>query len=215
MGYERELELSLDIVRRAGDLALRYYGQPTMAEEKEDASPVTVADRECEKFISRAIQENFPRDGILGEEGVSVPARSGRRWLIDPIDGTRDFVRQNPYWAVQLALEVGRTVEMGIIFCPCTDEMLFAAGGHGCYWNNTRVSASPVAPTRCSAALTACVPAFIADQSHSSKSSSGSSRARSASSFAIFSRCDPTFTATPLRSGTPVRPRARRPRPRP
>ncbi len=145
MGYERELELSLDIVRRAGDLALRYYGQPTMAEEKEDASPVTVADRECEKFISRAIQENFPRDGILGEEGVSVPARSGRRWLIDPIDGTRDFVRQNPYWAVQLALEVGRTVEMGIIFCPCTDEMLFAAGGHGCYWNNTRVSASPVA----------------------------------------------------------------------
>jgi histidinol-phosphatase len=144
MIYERELELSLEWVRHAGELALQFFYQATPAEEKADASPVTIADRECEKLIRGAIQNSFPEDGILGEEGTQIPSRSGRRWLIDPIDGTRDFVRRNPFWSVQLALQVGARVEMGIIYCPSSNEMLFAASGQGCYWNNMRVSASDI-----------------------------------------------------------------------
>lgn len=145
MNYERELYAALDIVRQAGRLALRYYGETPFVEEKDDSSPVTVADRECEKLIMQSILQFFPEDGILGEEGTSVPSRSGRRWLIDPIDGTRDFVRRNSYWSIQLALQISDRVVLGIIHCPCMGEMLYAADGAGCYWNDEPVGGSNIA----------------------------------------------------------------------
>jgi histidinol-phosphatase len=144
MTYERELEKALEITRKAGELALQFFEEATPAEEKEDASPVTIADRECERLITRFLQENFDQDGILGEEGSKIPSRSGRRWLIDPIDGTRDFVRHNPFWSIQLALQVGNQSVLGIIYCPCMEEMLFASAGAGCFWNGERVSASNI-----------------------------------------------------------------------
>jgi histidinol-phosphatase len=142
--YEREVEMGLKIARKAGELALQYFAQETVAEEKSDTSPVTIADRECERLIGKLLQENFAGDGILGEEGALVPSQTGRRWLIDPIDGTRDFVRRNPFWSIQLALQIGTRVDVGIIYCPCLDEMLFAAAGHGCYWNDQRVNGSAI-----------------------------------------------------------------------
>jgi fructose-1,6-bisphosphatase/inositol monophosphatase family enzyme len=72
------------------------------------------------------------------------PSRSGRRWLIDPIDGTRDFVRRNSFWSVQLSLQIGDQVVLGIIYSPCTEEMLYASSGSGCYWNEARVAASSI-----------------------------------------------------------------------
>jgi histidinol-phosphatase len=145
MTYEQELHKAIEITRKAGELAMQWFNRGTQAEEKEDASPVTIADRECEKLISRMLRENFCEDGILGEEGARVASRSGRRWLIDPIDGTRDFVRHNPFWSVQLALQVENEVVLGVIFCPTLDEMLFASSGTGCYWNNERVFGSKIA----------------------------------------------------------------------
>jgi fructose-1,6-bisphosphatase/inositol monophosphatase family enzyme len=142
--YERELEKALEITRKAGGLALQYFDQATPAEEKEDSSPVTIADRECEKLIARFLQEYFADDGILGEEGSLAASRSGRRWLIDPIDGTRDFVRRNGFWSVQLALQVGSRVELGLIYCPCGEEMVHAVSGSGCFWNGAPVSASKI-----------------------------------------------------------------------
>jgi histidinol-phosphatase len=142
--YEQEAERALEITRKAGALALEYYERATPAEEKEDASPVTIADRECEKLIMRLIEEDFAEDGVLGEEGALVPSRSGRRWLIDPIDGTRDFVRRNAFWSVQLSLQVGGRVVLGIIYCPCRNETLYASDGSGCFWNGTRVFASDI-----------------------------------------------------------------------
>jgi histidinol-phosphatase len=144
MSYECEIEKALDITRKAGALALEYFNRITPAEEKEDASPVTVADRECERLITRCLQKDFPEDGILGEEGSLTPSRSGRRWLIDPIDGTRDFVRRNSFWSVQLSLQIDTQVVLGIIYCPSTNEMVYAASGLGCFWNETRVSASAI-----------------------------------------------------------------------
>ncbi len=97
------------------------------------------------KNLSRSAPGKFSRRWNTRRGGDADPSRSGRRWLIDPIDGTRDFVRRNPFWSVQLALQVGERVEMGIIYCPCTKEMLFAASGQGCYWNDARVAASNIA----------------------------------------------------------------------
>src|SRR5258708_30646031 len=91
--------------RQAGSIALRYWNTGLTAETKSDASPVTLADRECERAIAHALEEAFPQDGLLGEEGATKDSRSGRRWIIDPIDGTRDFLRGNRAWAVLIGLD--------------------------------------------------------------------------------------------------------------
>jgi histidinol-phosphatase len=142
--YEHETQIALEIARKAGELALKYFALETPAEEKSDSSPVTAADRECERLISRLLQESFEGDGILGEEGSLVASQTGRRWLIDPIDGTRDFVRRNAFWSVQLALQVGTQVVLGVIYCPCLNEMLYAASGSGCFWNGEKVTGSRI-----------------------------------------------------------------------
>jgi histidinol-phosphatase len=73
MTYDRELQKALEITRKAGELALQFFERSITAEEKPDASPVTAADRECEKLISRLLQDNFAEDGILGEERTRTP----------------------------------------------------------------------------------------------------------------------------------------------
>src|SRR5215471_18892704 len=105
MSYERELEFARRIAAAAGDNARRIRETGITAETKPDHSPVTIADRDNERLIREAIEREFPDDGILGEEGSSKPGTSGRRWIIDPIDGTRDFVRGNRFWCVLVALE--------------------------------------------------------------------------------------------------------------
>ena len=144
MIYRRELEKALEIVNKSSGPAMRHFLNTTPVEEKGDSSPVTAADREGERLISQMLQECFPDDGILGEEGTRVLSKSGRRWLIDPIDGTKDFVRGNPFWSIQLALQVDRQVVLGVIHCPCLNETLFAAENGGCFWNNIRVHASDI-----------------------------------------------------------------------
>ncbi|MBZ5495011.1 MAG: inositol monophosphatase [Acidobacteriia bacterium] len=142
MSYERETEAMLSAARQAGEIALWHFRAGTAAEVKEDQSPVTAADRECEQFISGSLSAGFPADGILGEEGTHKPSHSGRRWLIDPIDGTRDFVRRNRFWSVQIALEADGRIVLGAIYFPLLAEMLHAISGVGCYWNDapTRVA---------------------------------------------------------------------------
>ena len=142
--YNHELDEALKIVKKAGVLTLRLFNQSIPEELKENRSPVTQADREGERLIARCLQAAFPDDGILGEEGVKVPSKSGRRWLIDPIDGTKDFLRGNPHWTVQLALQIGEQIVVGVVCCPCLDETLFAANGEGAWWNNIRTTASPI-----------------------------------------------------------------------
>src|SRR5258708_33766139 len=99
MHYERELAVARRIARGSAELAARYFERGIEIEDKSDDSPVTNADRESEAFIAKALAEAFPDDGQLGEEGVAVKSKSGRTWIIDPIDGTRDFIRGNPMWA--------------------------------------------------------------------------------------------------------------------
>ncbi len=144
MLYEHELETALEVTRRAGELALRYFSQGTETIEKADFSPVTIADRECEKLISHQLTQSYSHDGIVGEEGAFQASNSGRRWLIDPIDGTRDFVRRNPFWSIQLALQNGSQVVLGIIYFPCANEMLYAVQESGCFWNDELVVASDI-----------------------------------------------------------------------
>jgi fructose-1,6-bisphosphatase/inositol monophosphatase family enzyme len=142
MLYEKDLELALDVARRAGDLAMHYFDRTTETDEKADLSPITIADRECERLIGKLLEEGFPEDGILAEEGLSRPSGSGRRWIVDPIDGTRDFVRRTPFWAVQIALQVEGRIVLGVIHLPYWKDTLFAVEEGGCFWNDSRTRAS-------------------------------------------------------------------------
>ena len=127
--------------KKAAELALSF--QPNIvAETKPDKSPVTQADRECERMIAGMLSDAFPDDGILGEEGARAESRSGRRWIIDPIDGTRGYVRGNPLWANLIALEVGSDVVAGVVNLPVLGKLYAASRGGGAFRDGTRIQPS-------------------------------------------------------------------------
>jgi histidinol phosphatase-like enzyme (inositol monophosphatase family) len=139
--WSYELEVAIQAVKQAADVALRY--QPgIVAEQKPDNSPVTQADRECERLIARILTDAFPDDGLLGEEGARAESRSGRRWIIDPIDGTRDYVRGNPLWANLIALEKSDTVVVGVVNLPVLGFTYTASRGGGAFRNGLPIHAS-------------------------------------------------------------------------
>lgn len=142
--FSTELDICQLIARRAGELALGYWDKGIAFEEKADESPVTVADHESERLIARLVEEHFPDDGLLGEEGSRKESVNGRRWIIDPIDGTRDFVRGNPLWAVLIGFEASGEVEAGVAYLPAMNLMFNAARGAGAYCNDTLIHASPI-----------------------------------------------------------------------
>lgn len=142
---QKELETGRSIARQAGEIALRYYRTDIAFEAKSDHSPVTRADRECEQFIARELERAFPDDGLLGEEGAQKPSRSGRRWIIDPIDGTRDFVRGNPAWANLIGLEADGEVVAGFACMPALGELFAGSRGGGAFVNGQRMHASSIA----------------------------------------------------------------------
>lgn len=133
MAYERELEVAIGLMREAGGLALAHLKRGVSADAKSDDSPVTVADRECEALYSSGLAAAFPGDGQMGEEGASRPAGSGRTWIIDPIDGTRDYVRGNRLWSMLLALEEEGEVKLGVAHFPALDETYYAVRGQGAW----------------------------------------------------------------------------------
>jgi histidinol phosphatase-like enzyme (inositol monophosphatase family) len=144
MNYQRELEFAHRMALAAGENAISIRARGITAERKPDASPVTTADKENERLIREAVERDFPDDGILGEEGSSKDGSSGRRWIIDPIDGTRDFVRGNRFWCVLIALEEADESLAGVAHFPMLNETYCAARGSGSYLNRERLHASDI-----------------------------------------------------------------------
>ncbi len=144
MSYERELAAAREIAEEAGRVALDYQRKGITAEEKPDESPVTAADKACEKLIVEGLGRAFPEDGFLGEEGANREGTSGRKWIIDPIDGTRDFVRGIPLWAVLIGLEDKGEVMVGVAYCPGQNTLAYASQGGGTWVNGAQVKVSEV-----------------------------------------------------------------------
>jgi histidinol phosphatase-like enzyme (inositol monophosphatase family) len=144
MQFSQEIETARRIADQSARLALRYQKAGLAAENKPDDSPVTIADKESEKLIAKLLDEAFPDDGILGEEGSNKESKNGRRWIIDPIDGTRDFVRGNPLWSVLIALEQSGEVQAGVVHLPLLDRTCWAARGSGAWRNDTRLHCSSI-----------------------------------------------------------------------
>lgn len=142
------LDAALHAARAAGDIALRYFdAEPRDALEvefKADGSPVTKADRECEARIIEVLDAAFPGYGYLGEELGERSGRGTARWIIDPIDGTKNFVRGLPFFATLIALEEGEEITAGVMFAPALDDVVYARKGQGAFANGRRVHVSQV-----------------------------------------------------------------------
>src|SRR5580704_9058282 len=144
MPYTQEIETVRRAANLSAQLALRHQKTGITPENKPDDSPVTIADKECEKLIAKILEETFPEDGILGEEGSRKESKNGRRWIIDPIDGTRDFVRGNPLWSVLIALEKEGEVQAGVVHLPLMGNTCWGASGEGSYRNDVRLKVSAI-----------------------------------------------------------------------
>ena len=132
----RLLEEAVDLARRAGEVTLGYFRSSGLAvEHKADGTPVTQADRQAERLIRSELEKRHPADGIVGEEEGVKLGESGRRWFVDPIDGTIAFTRGVGTYTNLLALEDEQGIAIGVINVPALGETVYAARGLGCYWN--------------------------------------------------------------------------------
>jgi histidinol phosphatase-like enzyme (inositol monophosphatase family) len=138
------LNAAEELTRRAGDVALALFRDRPRVETKADGSPVTIADRNAERAAREWIASRFPDDGIVGEELGATRGRSSRRWIIDPIDGTKSFVTGVPLWGTLIAVCEGERVLAGAVYCAAAGEMLVAAEGEGCWLNGSRTQVSAV-----------------------------------------------------------------------
>jgi histidinol phosphatase-like enzyme (inositol monophosphatase family) len=128
------LALALEASKEAGQITLDYFRRETLyVERKSDDSPVTWADRLAEEHLRQRIAEAFPDDGILGEELDERPGKSGFRWILDPIDGTKSFVHGVPVYSMLVALEHEEQTVLGLIRLPALNECVYAARGLGAW----------------------------------------------------------------------------------
>jgi len=141
---QRALDAAVDAARAAGRIALKYFRGGFEVARKPDDTPVTQADREAEQAIVEILGRAFPDCGVLGEEFGGRGTKEVR-WIIDPIDGTKNFVRGIGIWATLIALEERGEVTVGVIHNPVTAELYTARRGAGAFLNGERIRVSDVA----------------------------------------------------------------------
>ena len=132
------LDFATRLAHEAGRLTLGYFGRTIDTEFKTDDSPVTVADKEAERLIRERIEAAYPQHGILGEEFGETNAGASYRWIIDPIDGTKSFMRGVPLYGVLIGLEIDGRTEVGVTYFPALNELVYAASNEGCFLNGRR-----------------------------------------------------------------------------
>lgn len=147
--WKSRYELAVEAARAGGELAKKVYDDTFDARDievirKADNSPVTVADRGAEQLIRELVTKHFPADGFLGEEFGDQPGSTGFRWVIDPIDGTKSFVRHVPIWGTLIGLEYNGEQIAGAVYIPVFNQMYHALRGNGAYLDRRRIRVSNV-----------------------------------------------------------------------
>jgi histidinol-phosphatase len=139
-----DLELALRLADVADAISLQRFRTGLAFETKADLTPVTEADRAVEAELRALLGEARPEDAILGEE-LGTTGGGKRRWILDPIDGTRNYARGIPVWATLVALEVAGEVRIGVVSAPALGRRWWAERGEGAVVNGTRIGVSSVA----------------------------------------------------------------------
>ncbi len=138
------IDVAVDAAKKAGELALRYFKNLPKVEYKPDNTPVTRADRDAELLIRKIISKKFPDHGIIGEEFEAINPSARFKWVIDPIDGTKSFIRKLPLWSTLLAvLENGKPI-IAVAYYPYLNEIFAAKKGKGTYLNDKKTKVSKI-----------------------------------------------------------------------
>jgi myo-inositol-1(or 4)-monophosphatase len=128
-----DLDLAERAARAAGDVLMSYYGRPPegLASKSSETDLVSDADLEAERTVRELLEAERPDDGLLAEEGSDSAGASGRRWIVDPLDGTINFLYGLPAWAVSVALEDADGLAVGVVHSPVHAETFTAVRGEG------------------------------------------------------------------------------------
>lgn len=140
MDQKKMAESVMEIAHRAGAAIMKIYdGDPAQlqVEQKSDESPLTIADREANRIICKGLEALSPRLPIVSEENKMVPFAERKRythfWLVDPLDGTKEFIKRNGEFTVNIALIQQQVVELGVVYAPVLNEMYYAIKGEGAW----------------------------------------------------------------------------------
>ncbi|HXQ21984.1 MAG TPA: inositol monophosphatase family protein [Candidatus Acidoferrales bacterium] len=151
---DRRLAAAIAAAQAGGAVALRYFRTALAVEYKGDRSPVTRADRECEQRVVEVLRRDFPDYAFVGEEfgehagAAGAGDRQRPRWIIDPIDGTKNFIRGIPYFATLIGLEEDGEIVTGVVYAPAVDDLLYAQKSQGAFDRNGRLRVSEIASLR-------------------------------------------------------------------
>ena len=137
------LEEAVALAREAGRLTLEWFRSAELTvDDKHDGTPVTAADRAAERFVRERLADAHPEDTIVGEEEADQEGSSGRRWIVDPIDGTKAFTHGVTLYSTLLAFEDEHGPAVGVIELPALRETVYAGRGLGCFCNGVRAHVS-------------------------------------------------------------------------
>jgi histidinol phosphatase-like enzyme (inositol monophosphatase family) len=143
--FEQELSAAREAALAAGRVQMESLGRTGLSvERKPDASPVSEVDRRCEALVREHLARRFPCDGFLGEETGATRGSSGRTWIVDPLDGTRPYLRGIPTFSVLIGLEADGGVAVGCMHLPALDETYWARRGGGAFLNGRPIRVSRV-----------------------------------------------------------------------
>jgi len=148
MIYEKELSIARDVALKAGEIQLARQTNLLNIELKSDQSPVTEVDKQCEQLIRDTLCKTFPSDGFFGEETEAFQGTSGRRWIVDPLDGTRPYIRGIPTYSVLIALEIDSDYAIGVVHFPALSETYWASSGQGAFCNDKPIHVSQTGEIR-------------------------------------------------------------------
>jgi inositol-phosphate phosphatase/L-galactose 1-phosphate phosphatase/histidinol-phosphatase len=144
-----DIEFAHRLADAAAEVARRYFRTQVSVDDKDDASPVTIADREAERVMREMIAKKRPHDGVIGEEfGKDRPGAS-RVWVLDPIDGTKAFISGNPLFGTLIGLAVDGVPALGVIECPALGERWIGGAGHPTMFRDRTGAAGPVRARVC------------------------------------------------------------------
>ena len=139
---DKYLQVAIAAAKEAGRIQKDRFGDLHKVEFKGEINPVSEVDKLCEKVINQIILEAFPDHDLLTEESAFKGKGSPFKWVIDPIDGTTNYIHGFPFFCVSIALEIEGKIRLGIVYDPLSDELFHAEAGKGAFLNANRISVS-------------------------------------------------------------------------
>jgi myo-inositol-1(or 4)-monophosphatase len=138
----KELNIAIEAAKKAGEVLKKNFGQKYRVIRKSPKEMVSIVDMQAQETILKVLEPNFPGYGIITEERRSNPGTEGKNWIIDPMDGTHNYIAGLPFSGVSIGLAKDDDFQLGVIFFPMEDRLYYAAKGKGAFLNDVRITAS-------------------------------------------------------------------------